>query len=91
MTDKLLQSPLFQEIRNYLHQTKENQQIFLFVPYIRTEIIDKLLKDIPNKVSIITTWDTNDLILGSSDITLYQWCKDNGNFLYIGGDAILAE
>ena len=83
MNDELLQSPLFQEIGNYLHQTEENQQIFLFVPYIRTEIIDKLLKDIPNKVSIITTWDTNDLILGSSDIKLYQWCKDNGNFLYI--------
>ena len=83
MTEKLLQSPLFQQIRNYLLQVEQNQQIFLFVPYIKTDIIDKLLKGIPNQVSIITTWETKDLILGSSDIKLYQWCKDNGNFLYI--------
>jgi len=81
--DKLLQSPLFQQIRNYLLQVEQNQKIFLFVPYIRTEIIDKLLKDIPNQVSIITTWETKDLVSGSSDIKLYQWCKNNGNFLYI--------
>ncbi len=83
MIGSLLQSPLFDEIRKYLSEINEEEQIFLYVPYIQSKIIDKLLKDIPNQVSVITTWDTNDLILGSSDIKLYQWCKDNGNFLYI--------
>ena len=83
MTENIIQSPLFKKIKNYLNQANSNQQIILYVPYIKTKIISKLLKDIKNQVSIITTWDTRDLISGSSELELYQWCKDNGNFLYI--------
>jgi len=81
--DKLLQSPLFDKIRTYITQTNENEQIFLYVPYIKSKIIDKLLKNIPNQVSVITTWRTEDLVSGSSDIKLYDWCKDKEYFLYI--------
>ena len=83
MNDKLLQSPLFDEIRTYISQANENDQILLFVPYIKSKILDKLLKDVLNPVTVITTWKTEDLVSGSSDIKLYQWCKNNGNFLYI--------
>ena len=80
MNDKLLQSPLFDEIRTYISQANENDQILLFVPYIKSKILDKLLKDVLNPVTVITTWKTEDLVSGSSDIKLYQWCKNNGNF-----------
>ena len=53
MTSELIQSPLFNEIRKYLSETNEEEQIFLYVPYIQSKIIDKLLKDIPNQVSVI--------------------------------------
>lgn len=83
MNEKLLQSPLFDEIQKYFKKSNENEQIFIFVPYIKKNIIEKLLHGISNKITIITTWNTNDLISGSSDIKLFEWCKKNGNYLYI--------
>ena len=38
----MLRSPLFEEIRNYLKTADENQQIFLYVPYIKTKVLSKL-------------------------------------------------
>ena len=82
MTDKLLQSPLFEEIRNYLLQANENQQIFLYVPYIKTKTLSKLVDGVKN-VTIITTWHMRDLVLGSSEVELYQFCKDHNYTLYV--------
>ena len=82
MTDKLLQSPLFQQIRNHF-QLEQKQQIFLFVPYIKTRILKKLLEGIDSQITIITTWKINDLISGSSELELYQFCKENNVTLYI--------
>ena len=83
MTDKLFQSPLFDEVRTYLTQTKSNEQIFLYVPYIKTKILSKLIGDIQNKITIITAWHPNDLLIGSSELELYPFCKDNNITLYI--------
>jgi len=85
MTDKLLQPPLLEKIRNYLLQADESQQIFLYVPYIKTNVLSKLVKDLENKITIITTWHMNDLLspLGSSELELYPFCKENDIALYI--------
>ena len=83
MTDKLLQTPLFQKIRKHFQPVEQNQQIFLFVPYIKTKILEKLLQGISNPITIITTWKINDLISGSSELELYQFCKENNMTLYI--------
>ena len=82
---ELIQSPLFEEIRNYLKTADENQQIFLYVPYIKTKVLSKLVKDLENKITIITTWHMNDLLspLGSSELELYPFCKENDIALYI--------
>ena len=82
MTDKLLQSPLFEEIRNYLLQADENQQIFMYVPYIKTKTLSKLVDGVKN-VTIITTWHMRDLVLGSSEVELYQFCKEHNYTLYV--------
>ena len=79
----MIKSPSFTEIRNYLSNAKENEQIILYVPFIEIKTLMKLVENISNQITIITTWNTNDLITGSSDLELYQWCKENGNFLYI--------
>lgn len=81
MTD-FIPSPLIESIRQYFQENKF-KKIYIFAPYIKTKILEKLVELIPNEITIITTWDTNDLILGSSDIELYSWCKNNGNNLYI--------
>jgi DNA-binding transcriptional MerR regulator len=82
----LIHSPLFDEIRAYLTRAKYDEQIFLFVPYIKTKILEKLLDGIQNKITIITTWHINDLIAKSSELELYDFCKKGGIFLYINNE-----
>jgi len=79
----LIQSPLFDEIREYLLRVKDDEQVFIFVPYIKTKILEKLLETIQNKITVITTWHINDIISGSSELELYDFCKKRGIFLYI--------
>ena len=81
--NEFISSPLLEKIHDYLEKSKNKQKIYIFVPYIKIKYLEKLLEGIQNNVVIITTWDINDLISGSSDITIYHWCKKNGNFLYI--------
>jgi len=79
----LLISPLFDKIKDYLDSAKEEQQILFFVPYIKTSILSKLMRNITNQKIIITSWKPNDVLLGSSELELYPFCKDNGITLYI--------
>ena len=80
---KLFQSPLFDEIRAYLTQTSVDDQIFLYAPYIQTKILSKLVENIHNKIIVITTWEPNDLLSGSSELDLYPFCKEKKITLYI--------
>ena len=82
----MIKSPLFTEIRNYLIRAKQEDQIFIFVPYIKTKILEELLEGIENKMTVITTWHINDLIRGSSELELYDFCKKRGIYLYINQD-----
>ncbi len=75
-------SPLFESIRNYLITVKRNEQIFLFVPYIKTKILEQLIEGIQNEVIIITNWDEKNLLSGSSELELYPFCKQNNITLY---------
>jgi len=79
----MIKSPLFKKIREHLIQAKKDDQIFLYVPYIKTKILSKLIEDIQNKITIITTWHPNDLLAGSSELELYTFCKENNITLYI--------
>lgn len=79
----LLESPLFDKIKSYLEKFKKNEQIFLYTPYIQTKIFAQLVKNIPNKIIIITSWKPNDLLSGSSELELYPFCKENKITLYV--------
>ena len=81
----MIRSPLFEEIRNYLKTADPEKQIFLYVPYIKTKVLSKLVKDLENKITIITTWHMNDLLspFASSELELYPFCKENNIALYI--------
>lgn len=81
---ELLHNPLFEKIREYLRQhDSENQIIFLFVPYIKTAVLEKLLDGIQSKAVVVTTWKPRDIQLGSSDLSLYPFCKERKIALYI--------
>ena len=79
---EFIQSPIFVKIKAYFNQ-KSDEQIFLYVPYIKTKVLEKLLEGIDNQITIITTWHINDLISGSSELELYRFCKKENITLYI--------
>ena len=81
--NKLLESPLFEKIKDYLEKIGLDNQIFLYVPYIKTKILEKLISEIGKKITIITSWHPNDLLTGSSELEIYNFCKENDITLYV--------
>ena len=80
---KILTSPLFSSIREYLvDSSKNNEIIFLYVPFIKTTVLEKLIEGIENKIIIITDWSKRNLIAGSSELELYPFCKKRKITLY---------
>ena len=84
--NNLYHSPLFEKIKEYLVQCKSDDTIFLFVPYIKTNVLEKLLDGISNEMVIVTTWKPQDIQSGSSEITLYPFCKQRRIALYVSED-----
>ena len=80
---KFFISPLFQEYKDFFKKSKNYSQIFLYVPYIKTKILEKLVEGIKTQITIITTWHINDLISGSSELELYKFCQNHNIALYI--------
>ena len=81
--DKLYHSPLFEHIREYILNAPVHEIIFLFVPYIQAEILEKLLDGLVSKTVIITTWEPRDLLSGASDLAVYQFCRERRIALYV--------
>ena len=80
---EFIQNPLFDKIYTYFSSIQNEKTIFIFVPYIKTKILEKLILNVKSKIVIITTWDTNDILSGSSELDLYSFCKENNITLYI--------
>ena len=81
---KLVHSPLFDHIREYLHKNDSgNDTTYIIVPYIKTAVMESLLEGIQNDVVIVTTWKPEDLVSGSSELDLYNFCQRSGYTLYI--------
>lgn len=81
-SSNIIQSPIFESIRNYLKKSNEDELLFLFVPYIKTKILEKLIDGLQNPITIITNWDEQNLLQKSSELELYPFCKKNNITLY---------
>lgn len=80
----MIQSPLFEEIRKYLQNRCDDDSIlFLFVPYIKKNVLEELLDGIMGRKIIVTTWNPSDLQSGSSDLDLWPFCSESGITLYV--------
>ena len=79
----LYHSPLFVHVREYFRASHPDDTIFLFVPYIKTSVLESLLEGIPNKMVIVTTWEPRDIQVGSSELSLYPFCQRHGITLYV--------
>lgn len=60
--------------------------LFIIAPYIKTAVLEKLLAGVSVKVIVVTSWDTRDLLSGSSELDLYLYCKKRGFTLYVNND-----
>jgi len=64
---------LFDKIRDFFC---ESSNFCIFSPYIKSDVLLRLLKDAKNRcTNIITTWKPQDIALGASDIEVYKICK----------------
>ena len=79
----LYHSPLFNRMREYFRDSRPDETIFLFVPYVKTGVLESLLEGIPNKMVIVTTWEPGDIRAGSSELSLYPFCQRRNIALYI--------
>jgi hypothetical protein len=59
-----------------------SENLFIFVPYIKLETLKQLLGSTNNCKVIVVRWETKDLILGSSDLEIYEYCKERNITLY---------
>jgi len=75
------QTIFFQKIRDFI--SIADYEVLIISPYIKTEILDNLIKRSSAKTSVITTWKLRDIQMGISDIELFTYCKKNGIFLYL--------
>ena len=82
MEHDLIQPPLLDEIKKYLNQIKNNEKIHLFVPYIKTKSLEKLIDGINNEIIIVTNWKENNFLTGSAELSLYPFCNEKGIKLY---------
>ena len=60
--------------------------IFIFAPYIKTEVLSELLNGLQSRVVIVTTWKPTDIQLGSSELSLYPYCRERGIALYVNNN-----
>lgn len=82
--EKLFHEPLYYHIKNYFDKnSKKEVTVFIFAPYIKVEILSKLLEDISKDIVVITTWKPSDILKGSSELELYPFCKENKITLYL--------
>jgi hypothetical protein len=75
---------------NLLQNLKElivsaNYDIIVFSPYIKNNALIELLGELKKgiKVTVITTWKPADIAFGSSDLSVFEYCKKNNYQLLI--------
>ena len=82
--DKILQSPLFDKIHDYfLSASGTKKTAYVIAPYIKSDILEKLLENVDTPTIVITSWRPDDIIRGSSDVDAYKICQKIGAKLYI--------
>lgn len=82
----LYHSPLFDHIKKYFEQSDPMETLFLFVPYVKTKVLEQLLEKVQNKIVIVTTWEPKDIQFGSSELALYPFCQKHGIALYVSNN-----
>ena len=79
----LYHSPLFERIKEYLGNCDQGDTVFLFVPFIKRDVLRLLIDGIKNRIVTVTAWEPTDILSGSSELELFPFCKERKIALYI--------
>ena len=61
---------------------KTSTNLFIFVPYIKLNTLKELLEGCISCKAIVVRWEARDLILGASDIEVFELCREKGIKLF---------
>jgi hypothetical protein len=70
---------LYQKLSEFV---ADSDNLFIFVPYIKHQTLKQLLDLTDNCKIIVVRWEPKDLILGSSDLEVYDYCQRKKVALY---------
>src|SRR5919206_3377643 len=58
--------------------------LHVIAPYIRVEALHAILTDVElQNVTVVTTWNTADVLNGASDLDLYPYLRSRNWYLYL--------
>lgn len=60
----------------------KSEKLFIFVPYVKLESINLLLESTNDCKLIVVRWHPRDILQGSSDLDVYEYCKDKNIKLF---------
>ena len=85
--NRLLQNPLFGQIREYLMSASETYGIvYVIAPYVQSTVLERLLDGIDAEIVVITSWKPRDIASGASDIESYRICEKSNARLYVNNN-----
>ena len=75
---------LYSEILLFINNAEE---LIILAPYIKYEPLKELLSHTSaQSICIVTTWKPRDVKFGSSDLKIYELCKEKDIRLYINNN-----
>ena len=73
--------------QNIMHFVQDADDLIIFAPYIRHDPLKELLSHTrTNNICIVTTWKPRDVKFGSSELKVYELCKEKNICLYINNN-----
>ncbi|HNI28039.1 MAG TPA: hypothetical protein PLJ29_16880, partial [Leptospiraceae bacterium] len=54
---------------------RDEPAVAVFAPYIKTEMMEKILSEARNCRYVVLRWEPKDLLTGASDIGVYHLCR----------------
>ena len=85
--NRLLQNPLFGQIREYLMSASETYGIvYVIAPYVQSTVLERLLDGIDAEIVVITSWKPRDIASDASDIESYRICEKSNARLYVNNN-----
>ena len=65
-----------------MHDTGD-KAVFIFAPYIKVDVLSRLIDGIRGRIVVVTTWEPHDILSGSSDLGLYPFCREHEITMYV--------